>query len=36
MSVALGVSHNSTCQVGWTAVADDGHRTKGHTMFTVN
>jgi copper resistance protein C len=35
MSVALGDLKAGTYQVEWTAVADDGHRTKGHYLFNV-
>jgi len=35
MSVALGELKTGTYQVEWTAVADDGHRTKGHYLFNV-
>jgi methionine-rich copper-binding protein CopC len=35
MSVALDDLKTGAYQVEWTAVADDGHRTKGHYLFNV-
>lgn len=35
MSVALGTLATGAYQVEWAAVADDGHRTKGHYLFNV-